>query len=70
LREVVASIAGRKWLTALMGMRPPIAGKNGEERALSASEAMGYERAVGNMAALLDDPVPQPEIKNVEIRTD
>jgi hypothetical protein len=70
LREVVASAAGRKWMTALMQMRPAIAGKTSEERAFSASEAMGYERAVGNMAALLDDPLPQPEVKHVDIRSD
>jgi hypothetical protein len=37
---------------------------------MSASEAMGYERAVSNMGLLLEDPITQPELKPVDIRTD
>jgi len=57
-------------MQALIAMRPAIAGKTNEERAMSASEAMGYERAVSNMGQLLEDPLRQPELKPVDIRTD
>jgi hypothetical protein len=70
LREVLNSTAGRKWVAALIAMRPAISGKTGDERALNASEAMGYERAIAAMAALLEDPAPAPEVKKVDIRND
>jgi len=70
LREVIASDAGRKWMSALIALRPAIAGKTNEERSMSASEAMGYERAVSNMGLLLEDPITHPELKPVAIRTD
>jgi len=70
LREVIASVAGRRWMEALIHLRPAIAGKTNEERAMSASEAMGYERAVSNMGMLLEDPLRSPELKPVDIRTD
>lgn len=70
LREVVASVAGRRWISQLVAMRPPISGKTGEERSLSASEAMGYERAVSNLASLLDEPRPVPEIKSIAVAED
>lgn len=70
LREVVASVAGRRWMSTLISMRPPIAGKTGEERSMSASEAMGYERAVSNMGLLLEEPSAVPELKPVDIHED
>jgi hypothetical protein len=70
LREVMNSGAGRKWMQVIIALRPPIGGTTGEERALRASEAMGYERAVHNMAQLLEDIPQSPEIKSVDIRTD
>jgi len=70
LREVIASVAGRRWMESLIHLRPSIAGKTHEERSMSASEAMGYERAVSNMGLLLEDPVHSPEIKALDIRTD
>lgn len=70
LREVLSSIAARRWMSALIAMRPPIAGATGELRAMSASEALGYERAVSNMGTLLEDPPRAPEIKSVAISED
>jgi len=57
-------------MESLIHLRPSIAGKTHEERSMSASEAMGYERAVSNMGLLLEDPVHSPEIKALDIRTD
>jgi hypothetical protein len=54
----------------LIAMRPPISGKTGEERAIAASEAMGYEQAVSNMGLLLEDPRTAPEIKSIPIAED
>jgi hypothetical protein len=70
LREVVASTAGRRWMNQLIAMRPPISGKSGEERAMTASEAMGYERAVSNMGLLLEEPRTVPEIRSVPVSED
>jgi hypothetical protein len=70
LREAVASVAGRRWMNQLIAMRPPISGKTGEERAIAASEAMGYEQAVSNMGLLLEDPRTAPEIKSIPIAED
>jgi hypothetical protein len=70
LREILNSAPAKRWMAALVALRPPISGRTGEERSLSASEAMGYERAVGNMAQLLEDLPPNPEIRSVNIRTD
>jgi hypothetical protein len=70
LREVLDSSAGRRWLGAVIALRPPIGGKTQEERAMSASEALGYERAVATLGNLLEDVPMPPEIKSVDIRTD
>lgn len=70
LREVMASGAGKRWIAALINLRPPIGGATGEARAMSASEAMGYERAVHSMAQLLEDAPISPELKSVNIRED
>jgi hypothetical protein len=70
LREVIGSVAGHRWMSALINLRPAIAGKTNEERSMSASEAIGYERAVSNMGMLLEDPIIQPEVKQIDIRTD
>lgn len=70
LREIMSSSAAKRWVAAMIALRPPIGGKTGEERALSASEAMGYERAVYNMAHLLEDQIQTPEIRAVNIRED
>jgi hypothetical protein len=70
LREVVGSSAGRRWMSQLIAMRPPISGKTGEERAMTASEAMGYERAVSNMGVLLEEPKLTPEMRSVPVAED
>jgi hypothetical protein len=70
LREVITSTAGRRWMQALILLRPAIGGATADERAFSASEAMGYERAVANMATLLEDPRIPPETKSVPVAED
>jgi hypothetical protein len=70
LREVLSSSAGKKWIATLIAMRPAIIGKNNEERGLSASEALGYERAISNIGVLLEEPLASVEAKVVNIRED
>lgn len=70
LREALDSAAGRKWMATLIAMRPPISGGDFQQRGLSASEALGYEKAVSNMALLLEDPPTNPELKPIPIRED
>jgi hypothetical protein len=70
LREMLDSQPGRRWLGAVIALRPAISGKTSEERAMSASEALGYERAVATLGNVLEDQPAPPEIKSVNIRED
>jgi hypothetical protein len=70
MREVFGTNAGRRYLAVLIGMRPALGGKTTEQSAMSAHEALGYERCMSNMAMLLDEPTHAPDVKKVNIAED